>query len=215
MNQIQQMFKLQKQLNDDINGDKWINGITKEGRNIFWYRCIYMETCEAINSFNWKHWKNLNKKHNWNNLQTELVDIWHFIMSEAILANEVSYADKYADNIAPIKKASAQRVMVALEHILLLATKANIYQSKKYIKKIIDLFFEALLISGMNVLILYKRYIIKNQLNIFRQKHGYKDGTYNKFWNTVEDNVVAFNIMEDYPNLTPKELYAKFEEEYK
>jgi len=51
-------------------------------------------------------------------------------------------------------------------------------------------------------------------LNIFRQDHGYKDGTYVKFWDAVEDNVIAFNIMEDFPDLTPDQLYKKLEEEY-
>ena len=58
MNQIEQMFVLQKQLNDYTNGEIWIEGITKENRKISWYRGIYMEVAEAIDSFNWKHWKN-------------------------------------------------------------------------------------------------------------------------------------------------------------
>ena len=57
MNQIEQMFALQKQLNDETNGVIWIEGITKENRKISWYRGIYMEVAEAIDSFNWKHWK--------------------------------------------------------------------------------------------------------------------------------------------------------------
>ena len=60
MNQIEQMFALQKQLNDETNGEIWIEGITKENRKISWYRGIYMEVAEAIDSFNWKHWKNIN-----------------------------------------------------------------------------------------------------------------------------------------------------------
>ena len=60
MNQIEQMFALQKQLNDSTNGEIWIKGLTKENRKISWYRGIYMEVAEAIDSFNWKHWKNIN-----------------------------------------------------------------------------------------------------------------------------------------------------------
>jgi len=55
MNYIEQMFDLQRQLNDHTNGVMWVDGITKENRNISWYRCIYMEAAEAIDSFNWKH----------------------------------------------------------------------------------------------------------------------------------------------------------------
>ena len=54
MNYIEQMFDLQRQLNDHTNGVMWVDGITKENRKISWYRCIYMEAAEAIDSFNWK-----------------------------------------------------------------------------------------------------------------------------------------------------------------
>ena len=60
MNQIEQMFALQKQLNDETNGEMWIEGITKENRKISWYRGGYMEVAEAIDSFNWKDWKDIN-----------------------------------------------------------------------------------------------------------------------------------------------------------
>ena len=59
MNYIEQMFDLQRQLNNHTNGVMWVDGITKENRKISWYRCIYMETAEAIDSFNWKHWKSI------------------------------------------------------------------------------------------------------------------------------------------------------------
>jgi hypothetical protein len=68
---------------------------------------------------------------------------------------------------------------------------------------------------GMDVPELYKRYVVKNQLNTFRQDHGYKEGTYVKIWDAVEDNVVAFNIMDEHPDLTPEQLYKKLEAEYK
>jgi hypothetical protein len=44
------MFALQKQLNDETNGEIWITGVTKENRKISWYRGIYMEVAEAIDS---------------------------------------------------------------------------------------------------------------------------------------------------------------------
>ena len=68
MNQIERMFALQKQLNDQTNGEIWITGVTKENRKISWYRGIYMEVAEAIDSFNWKHWKNINDQPDWDNI---------------------------------------------------------------------------------------------------------------------------------------------------
>ena len=61
---------------------------------------------------------------------------------------------------------------------------------------------------------LYKRYVVKNQLYTFRQQHGYKDGSYIKLWNAVEDNVVAFKIMDENPGISPNGLYKKLELKY-
>jgi len=61
---------------------------------------------------------------------------------------------------------------------------------------------------------LYKRYVVKNQLNTFRQKNGYKDGSYIKNWGGVEDNVIAFDIMNSNPKITPTELYTELDSVY-
>ena len=89
------MFSLQRELNNKTNGDIWLNGVTKDGREICWHRCIYMEALEAIDSFNWKHWKDINNDPDWENLVVELIDLWHMIMSELIRLKDESYANKY------------------------------------------------------------------------------------------------------------------------
>jgi hypothetical protein len=75
----------------------WTEGATKEGRQISWLRCIYMEAAEAIDSFNWKHWKNIESEPDLDNAKVELVDIWHFIMSEAIHFGDTQFAEAYED----------------------------------------------------------------------------------------------------------------------
>jgi hypothetical protein len=42
-----------------------------------------MEAAEAIDSFNWKHWKNIESEPDLDNAKVELVDIWHFIMLQS------------------------------------------------------------------------------------------------------------------------------------
>ena len=37
----------------------------------------------------------------------------------------------------------------------------------------------------------------KNVLNVFRQDHGYKDGSYVKMWNGKEDNEILAIVLED------------------
>ena len=206
------MFKLQNELNNNTNGQMWVDGFTKENRQISWYRCIYMEAAEAIDSFNWKHWKNINVEPDWANIKVELVDIWHFIMSEAIRVGDQSYADQY-EEIDAVGDLDPEILLQTLERILALSVQAKIGDNS-VIRETIDLFFVALSHIGMDTAELYKRYVVKNQLNTFRQQNGYKDGSYIKIWSSVEDNVVAFNIMDDNPGITPSELYKQLETAY-
>jgi len=213
MNHIEQMFDLQKKLNDHTNGDIWVDGITKENRQISWYRCIYMEAAEAIDSFNWKHWKGINTEPDWANVKVELVDIWHFIMSELIRIKDENYANKYL-KLKPQGDFNAEVLINTLEKMLSLSVNSNIDPKINNIRDITDLFFIAISQLNIDIVELYKRYVVKNQLNAFRQQNGYKEGTYIKLWNTVEDNVIAFNIMDENPSISPSELYQKLELKY-
>ena len=213
MNYIEQMFDLQRQLNDHTNGLMWVDGITKENRKISWYRCIYMEAAEAIDSFNWKHWKSINTEPDWANIRVELVDIWHFIMSELIRLNDENNANKYLI-LKPTGAFNAEVLINTLEKMLSLSVGSNIDPKINNIRDITDLFFTATSQVDMGIGELYKRYVVKNQLNTFRQQHGYKEGTYIKLWNAIEDNVVAFNIMDENPSISPSGLYQKLELKY-
>jgi hypothetical protein len=68
-----------------------------------------------------------------------------------------------------------------------------------------------------------KWYIGKNVLNQFRQKHGYKQGTYAKNWATpderaqgteYEDNFVLAQILNKNPLITASELDTQLEAHY-
>jgi len=213
MNQIEQMFLLQMQLNNQTNGQVWIKGYTKENRQISWYRGIYMEVAEAIDSFNWKHWKNINDEPDWDNIRVELVDIWHFVMSESIRINDQSYANKHLDMKAK-GDYDTDTLISLLEKMLKLSVVSSIDKEINNIREITDTFFIIISHLVIDVEDLYKRYVVKNQLNTFRQQNGYKDGSYIKIWGGVEDNVVAFDIMNMNPKITPTELYDKLDSIY-
>ena len=209
MNPLQEMLALQTSLNDKTNGSDWAKGYTKEGRKINWNRCIYMEAIEALDSFNWKHWKDINRDDDWDNLLVELVDIWHFLMSEALARNHPINFVKQT-----VVKNKAQLIL-SLEKIAQSALQASINQQKNNQQLIIMLaeFSNTLAHSGLNIDDLYRRYVVKNQLNIFRQNHGYKAGSYQKIWHGKEDNVVAFDLMANQA-LTPQALYQELEAIY-
>ena len=213
MNQIEQMFALQKQLNDETNGEVWIKGFTKENRQISWYRGIYMEVAEAIDSFNWKHWKNIDDQPDWDNIKVELVDIWHFIMSESIRINDQAYANKHLE-LSAKGDFDSDALVSLLENMLKLSVTSSINPDINNIRQITDLFFEIISHLGIDVEDLYKRYVVMNLLNTFRQHNGYKDGSYIKNWGGVEDNVIAFEIMDKNPKISPEDLYNKLNHEY-
>ena len=172
-----------------------------------------MEVVEAIDSFNWKHWKNINDQPDWDNIRVELVDIWHFVMSESIRIGDQDYANKFL-KLQPEGGFDVDILVGSLEEMLSLSVASSINPKTNNIRKIIDLFFTIISHLDIDIENLYKRYVVKNQLNTFRQQNGYKDGSYIKNWGGVEDNVVAFEIMDLNPTITPFDLYKKLDSKY-
>ena len=65
---------------------------------------------------------------------------------------------------------------------------------------------------------LYEIYVGKNVLNMFRQDHGYKDGSYIKIWQGREDNEHLADIMKtlDSDSVTFKDdVYAALADVYR
>lgn len=101
---IMNMIKMQIALNNETNGTCWINGITNKGKDIDWALCMEQEISEAIDSFPWKHWKNIDDlTGDMDNLEVEIVDIMHFIISfvirELILTKKYTNADSIISHL--------------------------------------------------------------------------------------------------------------------
>ncbi len=220
MSKIASMLQLQQQLNDATNGKEWEEGVTAQGKIINWKRCIYLECAELVESYPWKHWKNISAPADTENIKIEVVDIWHFVMSEVLRLNrdrdieEIAKEIKSLQNFCIIQDEAKEIDDNHLEQI------ANIEDFIKTIfmeaswQDILEKYLTILAQSGLNVDSLYSLYIGKNILNQFRQDHGYKDGTYKKLWGNVEDNVVMQEILKEHPNITPYELYDALKERY-
>lgn len=223
MNKINQMLTLQQDLNDATNGINWENGITKNGKLIDWKRCTYLECAELIESYPWKHWKNIDASPDYNNIKIEAVDIWHFIMSQALKEyklNDLGDINTLTKNIETIKnfdiftkdvikttKNYYEQIEVVENLIARLFDNSNI-------EILIESFIEVAIQSELNLDTLYNLYVGKNILNKFRQDNGYKDGTYIKIWNNQEDNVIMQNILDNEHNITPTKLYDRLKEIY-
>lgn len=226
MNKLLCMLELQQKLNDATNGLEWEKGVTKQGKKINWLRCIYMESAEMIDSFGWKHWKSIAQPTDYANLQIEIVDVWHFVMSlvlEFTYKNGAENIEELAERIfktPEYQKLNSELALTFGDDDILMTKIENVMRlslipvSPEMIGAIIEEFFELAHLGALNSTQLYRLYVGKNILNQFRQDHGYKEGSYVKIWNGLEDNAVMKSAWEKNPDMTPEELYHALEEAY-
>ncbi len=221
---LEEMFALQNRLNDDTNGPGWRDGVTKQGKVINWKRCIVMETAELIDSFSWKHWKNIEGGIDLENVRIEMVDIWHFVMSHVL---RFKTAEEAADLALATWRESSVRVpsewseadngridelLAPFEDLMALALVRS--EGPVDLEELLERFWVCLDATGMDFDRLYRLYIGKNALNQFRQGHGYKEGHYKKLWNGREDNAVLQEILASDPDITYERLLGSLEDIY-
>ena len=223
MSKIKSMLMLQQELNDNTNGEGWENGVTKQGKPIDWRRCILLESAELIESYPWKHWKNIDAPADKENIKIEVVDIWHFVMSEILKINATTSNKTIEDLIEEINSLSNFSILenpsneIADNHFEQIANIENfikILLNSQDWQEMTDSYFFIVSQSGLNLDSLYQLYIGKNILNKFRQDNGYKDGSYKKIWDGKEDNVIMQEILMNDSSITPQRLYEQLSEIY-
>ena len=190
------MLTLQGTLNQKVHPD-W------RGQNFKWTRAIMVEAVEALDHYGWKWWKK--QEPDLPQVHIELVDIWHFILSHELEAGTA--LDRLAviiANGAPdyLKEGDTHKTF---ELLIASAAVGQIH---------FNAFMALMHKTGLSWDALYTTYIAKNVLNMFRQDHGYKAGTYIKIWDGKEDNVCLDILMKLKPDATPALLYAKLEQVY-
>jgi len=214
---LEEMFLLQKELNDNTNGKNWELGINKFDKEINWLRCIHMEVSELIDSTPWKHWKNISAEPDMNNIHIELVDIWHFLMSYILQETNVPRAVSLVNTHCIYEAVENVDIKVVVKEseklsYISFAIETGNMPAFGSIERLIDQFFRCCKISGLSFNWLQKLYIGKNCLNKFRQDNGYKEATYTKVWDGKEDNAVMVDILEKMDNVNFDELYSKLKE---
>ena len=212
--QARVMLALQSRMNTKVE-TQWVTV------RFPYLRAVVMESAEAIEHHGWKWWK---KQHcDMRQLQMEIVDIWHFILSELLI------------HTADDQEVAAQKLLIVnsdqeLRNILK-------FDGRDYDMRALDLVSKLELLIGVSVSrrvelglftslmldceldwdSLFRQYVSKNVLNFFRQDNGYKEGTYRKTWHGREDNEHLVEIMaslgaddSQYPDL----LYSALAERY-
>ena len=162
-------------------------------------RAVAIEGAEAIEHHGWKWWKKQTK--DLPQLQMELIDIWHFFLSEILLRNDGDQKQSAKLLLELIDSSKSQQKIFFdgkeidllgcdLIHKLELLIATAISQRIEI--KLFNLIMSDCKLSWNE---LYEQYVGKNVLNIFRQDHGYKHGTYKKIWNNREDNEHLVDIL--------------------
>ena len=172
-----------------------------------YYRAIWVECAEMLDHFGWKWWKK--QSPDMDQVKLELVDIWHFALSELIRSK--SLEEGLAVRLANIRAAEPDPELFrrAIESLAASSLNSRSFE--------MDCFVDAMRSLPMELDELFELYIGKNILNRFRQNHGYKEGTYRKEWSGREDNehlIEALNTLQVEPDQVPDVLYQELERRY-
>lgn len=174
--QLEEMFSLQEQLEIRINGPDWRNA----GHD---YRvCIFMECAEIVDCYPWKHWKDVNADNvDLDKVAMEIVDIWHFGMAFMLMHPQFNVEKVYEELKTATRQFESDLNMEAIAIGMGIAIfVANQFPFGNFVGMLVR--------ARMTFDDLYTLYISKNVLNWFRQDNGYKDGRYLKNWAGREDN---------------------------
>ena len=195
------MLSLQARMNAKVDPD-WVKA------RYPYLRAVAIEGAEAIEHHGWKWWKKQDK--DLPQLQMELIDIWHFILSEVLLRNE----DEPSEPLEALMAAMAgiaTETSVQLDGVayplaeLDLLRKLELMIALSIVRRVeIPLFASIMADCEMDWTGLYRQYVGKNVLNMFRQDHGYKAGTYLKEWRGREDNEYLVEIIHDLDPTDPE-----------
>jgi dimeric dUTPase (all-alpha-NTP-PPase superfamily) len=194
------MLELQNAMNCKVNDDWREAGYP-------WYRAIWTECAEMLDHYGWKWWKH--QKPDMQQVHLELVDIWHFALSDLILHNATleDAAEQAVKGLNQTVEAADFRS--AIEQLAMVSIHSQAADIGRFaaVMRAAELSFEEL----------FKTYMGKNVLNFFRQDHGYKEGSYIKTWNGREDNEYLAEILAKLDANSPEfsnEVYRQLEQAY-
>lgn len=212
--QARTMLSMQAKMNSKVDPD-WISAAYP------YMRAVVIEAAEAIEHHGWKWWKK--QAMDLPQLQMELIDIWHFMLSELLLTHAGNEEIAFTVVMAEIAENNAEAQLIfdsRAYQINQLTTleKLELLIGTGVSRRVEIGLFAAIMndcqLSWQDV---YAQYVSKNVLNFFRQDHGYKEGTYRKIWQDREDNEHLVDIMQE---LNPQDaayqelLYTRLAERY-
>ena len=206
MSIFEKMVKLQHQFNKQVAEDYL-------DKNFNWNSAIIAESGELLDSLGYKWWKK--QEPDMENVKVEAIDLLHFVISDRIQKNKKMFSEKESLDMVSIEFYNEFKTNKVLnDHSTLEDMIFYLIATNSYRLNVMKRIFTKLNMSSEDV---YISYITKNCLNKFRQDNGYKDGSYIKNWNGREDNIVAFEIANEWgaDEELFEQLYLDLETYYK
>lgn len=205
-------IRLQDTMNSTVNKN-WRNA------DYHFHLAALVELGEYADHIGYKWWKK--QTPDYEQAFIEVVDMLHFVLSDLILAIDYNDDDDTSfDDVISMTNMFVDETQDRMDEQkldIISMAYASIAVSDEF-SNIISILYDLANICGKTKDDLLRTYIAKNTLNIFRQKKGYKEGTYVKEWFGQEDNVVLWNLLLEEPSLIedPAELmqrlYAIYQE---
>ncbi len=206
--QLVEMLHMQDRLNSAVS-PTWLT----DGHA--WHRALMMESAEALDHYGWKWWKK-HEAPDVEQIRLELVDIWHFAMSLVLSLNAGEHAlttemllgffeklELNPDEYGSVTDVDDRGLFDMLAGT---AGASQMFNG--------GAFLELMKRFGLTWESLYQLYMAKNVLNMFRQANGYKEGTYVKTWDGLEDNVILMGIIKVNPAASATKLLNILQERY-
>ena len=180
---ISALAKMQDGLNKFIDVDWRLKRSPND-----WCLAVTIEATELMDSYPWKWWKNVKATPDFNNVRVELVDILHFALSGTMQMQSASTSDAAAAAV-PALPADVETVITSplSETQNAVKTFLNVIYLAKHHK--FDAITSMVIASADDLEFnLVGYYVAKHTLNYIRQLGGYKDGSYVKVQQGMEDN---------------------------
>lgn len=198
---LRTMARMQEAHNEQVHPDWKTQGYE-------YYRAIWVECAELLDHFGWKWWKQ--QQADAAQVKLEIVDIWHFALSDLIRAGTLT--DELA---APLVFEPRSDEGDPIRFRLAVEALAEVTLVERAFR--IEPFIAVMRALPMGYQELFSMYVGKNVLNNFRQDHGYKTGEYQKLWSGREDNEHLVEVLAGLscdPEDVPEVVYASLKQRY-
>jgi len=202
--QLAAMAQLQIALNENVHREWRTQGHP-------YYRAVWVECAELLDHYGWKWWKH--QVTDVEQVKLEVIDIWHFGLSELIRAGtvRVDYVD--GDVVAAFTDRLGSNASLDFRAAVEELAEKSLAQRSFPVAAFVDV----MTALPMSFAELYRTYVGKNVLNNFRQANGYQAGAYIKIWRGREDNEHLFELVRSLDHLSATfsaDLYRALEVRY-